>query len=388
MIDNKIEVDVVFNCSTNVVGGGIQNSVNFIKQIILNNGYGLEWFFLLSPQVYLQVKDLLVNDRFYIAYRSPASTLEERNKIYKLVNDLSPSVVYTSAGPAYIKFPVFHIMGCSNPYILGASNYAYHLYGGTFAQLKRKFKTVYQRLKIKDADAWIAQTKSSEKKLRDIVGKNSDITIIHNSVSKNFLNHLNSLSPNSICQSISVESKKILVPTAYYKHKDLEKIPEAIALLTKKYNVSVKVLLTIGSNDDFDKINNIAKRLNVENCIENIGAFTHNEALRIYSQCDIVLQPSALEVFSTSYIEAMATLKPLVVPKYDFSESICSDYAYYYDSGDIHSYVDAIFKSMHDIDIESRYNKAMNIVVKYGSQEQRVKNIVSLIKKCLFKVRG
>lgn len=158
MIDNKKKSVVVFNCSTNVVGGGIQNSVNFIKQV-LNHDFGMAWFFILSPQVHEQVKELVKEGCFHVAQKSPASSLSSRKKIRTIVENISPLLVYTSAGPAYISFPCHHIMGCSNPYILGASDYAYHLYGGMFEQLNRRLKTVYQRMYIKKADAWIVQRK-------------------------------------------------------------------------------------------------------------------------------------------------------------------------------------------------------------------------------------
>ena len=41
----------VFNCSTNIVGGAVQNSVNFIKNI--RDSANLEyWHFILSYPVY------------------------------------------------------------------------------------------------------------------------------------------------------------------------------------------------------------------------------------------------------------------------------------------------------------------------------------------------
>ncbi|EJL9531639.1 glycosyltransferase [Escherichia coli] len=379
-MNDKKKIDVVFNCSTNVVGGGIQNSVNFIKQVIENNGFDLAWFFLLSPQVYSQVKYILSEDNFYIALNSPASSLKTRKEIFKLVCAIAPKLVYTSAGPAYISFPVRHVMGCSNPYILGASGYAYKLYGNRFEQLKRRLKSVYQRYKIKSADAWIAQTEASEKSLRNIVGKEKLIHVVYNSVSKDFLDYLNAIELSKDMITNTNVVKKILVPTAYYKHKDLEKIPDVVALLCNKYSHQIEVHFTVQSHDDFSNIMHIAREKKVEQAFKNRGAFAHQDAMNIYKQYDAILQPSALEVFSTSYIEAMATLKPLIVPSLNFAESICEDYAHYYEIGNIDSYADAIHSAITDCDIKKRYDIALRIVGKYGSQEQRVNKIISLVK--------
>ncbi|ELY2743338.1 glycosyltransferase [Cronobacter turicensis] len=377
--------DVVFNCSTNVIGGGIQNSVNFISQVLKNEGYGLEWFFLLSPQVYEQVKNILPQGSFFIAYDSPASSFLVRNKIKKIVDLVSPKVVYTSAGPAYIEFGVPHIMGCSNPYILGASQYAYSLCGNKKEQIKRKLKTAYQRINIKKANVWVVQTESSKVQLQNIVGETAQIHIVYNSLSEEFLNFLNqrSISGDYIEQLSNGPVCKILVPTAYYKHKDLERVPVAAALLRKRYSGKFKIIFTVGSDKDYYNIVEIAKKNGVEDLIENIGAYSHSQALSIYSKYDVVLQPSALEVFSTSYIEAMSTLKPLVVPDFDFAKSICGNYAYYYSANDINSYVEALYNAIQHINFGERYHMAMQIVKKYGSQEQRVNKIVTLIKEYL-----
>ncbi|PUW94443.1 glycosyltransferase family 1 protein [Cronobacter sakazakii] len=378
----KNDIDVVFNCSTNVIGGGIQNSVNFITQVIKNKGYGLKWYFLLSPQVYSQIKDILMQGSFFIAYDSPASSFVARNKIKKLIDSLSPKLIYTSAGPAYINFSAPHIMGCSNPYILGASDYAYKLYGGWKERLKRKLKTVYQKFNIKKANAWIVQTEASKRQLQKIVTKKSKIYVIYNSVSEDFLNFLNQ---KNIASGYDDKIKKdavykIIVPTAYYKHKDLERVPVVASLLKEKYSVKFKIIFTVGSERDYDNIINIAKKYGVEDLIDNIGAYSHSQALSIYSKYDVVLQPSALEVFSTSYIEAMSTLRPLVVPDFDFAKSICGDYPYYYSATDINTYVEALYNAINDSGLQERYHKAVQIVSKYGSQEQRVNKIVKLIK--------
>ncbi|CCK15067.1 glycosyl transferase, group 1 [Cronobacter universalis NCTC 9529] len=377
--------DVVFNCSTNVIGGGIQNSVNFISQVLKNKGYGLKWFFLLSPQVYEQIKEILPQGSFFIAYDSPASSLLARNKIKKIVDSVSPKLVYTSAGPAYIKFSVPHIMGCSNPYILGASQYAYNLCGNKKEQIKRKLKTAYQRINIKKANVWIVQTESSKVQLQNIVGKKSEIHIVYNSVSEDFLNFLNQRNiATDYVENLSSEPVcKILVPTAYYKHKDLERVPVAAALLRKRYSGKFKITFTVGSDTDYHNIVEIAKNHGVEDLIDNIGAYSHSQALSIYSKYDVVLQPSALEVFSTSYIEAMSMLRPLVVPDFDFAKSICGNYAYYYSANDINSYVEALYNAIHDMNLGERYHKAVQIVRKYGSQEHRVNKIVALIKEYL-----
>ncbi|UNK62854.1 glycosyltransferase [Buttiauxella ferragutiae] len=376
--------EIIFNCATNVIGGAVQNAVHFIRGVINFEGFGLNWYFILSPQVYAQVKQLLPPHKFIVLNESPAFSLRARRLLGSIVQDIKPQLVYSSAGPAYVKFSVPHVMGCSNPYILGASDYAYELYGGFLSQLKIRLRTKYQTYKIKQADAWITQTESSANNLKRILGNNSDIYIVYNSISPEFLNYLNDYSHQEKSKINSIT--RILVPTAYYQHKDLERIPQAIARLREKYGVEVKITLTINDKEAYKKTLAIAKDLNIDSSFQNIGGYEHKDSLKIYTEHDVVLQPSVLEVFSTSYIEAMSALKPLIVPSFDFSKSICADYAHYYDCLSIDSYAAAIYAAIVDTSVEERHEKSIAIVSKYGSQDKRVAKIVEILKKHI--IRG
>ncbi|MDV5357240.1 glycosyltransferase [Enterobacter asburiae] len=379
MNDSK-SFDVVFNCSINVIGGGVQNAVNFIRHTIKNNGYGLAWFYILSAQVYEQLKNELSAGEYQLFEITPAKSPAARSALVNLVKKINPAVVYTSAGPTYVKFSVPHIMGCSNPYVLGASDYAYKLYGNKLMQFKRRALSFYQRQKIKLADEWIAQTEASSISLKKIVGRDKRIHIVHNAISEDFLNYFKNIDCNNLINDKNQKEISVLVPTAYYKHKDIEKIPLMISRLSQRYTKKFTVVFTIKEKEIYDEILNSAKKLGVDAYVKNIGGYHHNKALELYLAHDIILQPSVLEVFSTSYIEAMATLKPLVVPQFDFSTSICGDYAWFYDCHDMDSYVESMYRAFMDYDSLSRYERAEPILRKYGSQQERTLRIVNIIK--------
>lgn len=374
-------VDIVFNCATNVVGGAVQNAVHFINEVIKSDYFGFKWYFILSPQVYTQVKENLRHHSYNVIAVSPATSLQARIKLQGIVRDVNPRLVYSSAGPAYVTFKATHVMGCSNPYILGASEYSYGLYGGWLSQLKIKLRTFYQ--KIKEADVWITQTESSAESLKEIVGHNVKIHIVYNSISEEFLSYFKSRSLASIKRAEFRKNPKILIPTAYYKHKDLEKVPLAIAKYIEKYNSPVEVNLTIGDDNVYQKILDIAHINGVDKYFSNLGVYEHNKALEIYLAHDVILQPSVLEVFSTSYIESMSIFRPLVVPRFSFSESICGDYAHYYDCNDLDSYAKAIYEAITSYNAQDTYFKSIGVVEKYGSQQQRTAKIVDILTKIM-----
>ncbi len=80
MLENN-KKSVLFNCSTNVVGGGVKNSAIFIKSVFSNND--VNWIFAISPQVkQLLIKmGLVLDSRFEEFEKSPSKNLDSRKRL-------------------------------------------------------------------------------------------------------------------------------------------------------------------------------------------------------------------------------------------------------------------------------------------------------------------
>ncbi|OCH40306.1 glycosyltransferase [Vibrio cyclitrophicus] len=365
-------VKYIFNCTTNVVGGAVQNSVNFIKSLKLeSNDEG--WYFFLTQEVFEQVSYILEDEQYEI-FSSPAKSWTSRRNIRKLQEKLSPELVYTSAGPAYVNFSCYHIMGCSNPYILGANDYALNIINGFGVKILRLIHTFYQRRYIKLADYWIVQSNDSFNKMVNIGINREQCSVVNNAISKDFFEEFLKNRNVGVVANKS-NAIKILVPSAYYSHKNLEIIP-MVAKELKCRGYDAKFTLTVSESRESNRIFDKAESLNVKDCLVNIGPYKHSDALEIYKRHDMVFLPSLLEVFSTSYIESICLLKPLVVPDLDFARDICESYAVYYQPMSFLVAADSI--------IEANYQKinselANSIIKKYGSQNERFHKILDLI---------
>ncbi|HGY3149218.1 TPA: glycosyltransferase [Morganella morganii] len=373
---------IIFNCSTNTVGGAVQNAVNFIREIYNHYQNNYSWYFIISKPVAEQLSDIIINLNYYVSEKTPAHSYYQRKTIEGIINKIKPSLVYTSAGPAYLNISSLHLMGCSNPYILGVDkNIRNILFTNPISRLKRDILTFYQRKHIKKASMYIAQTEYSKEQLQSIT-QNKNIYLIYNSISEDFFNYYydSKLNADNFAPLPSNNRRiKILIPSSYYKHKNIEIIPSIIKRIKYKYNIDVNVTLTI-KNCDFERyIKDIAQKNNVTDNITNIGPYNHAAALSLYLDHDIILQPSMVEVFSTSYIETIAVNKPLVAPNIEFVKSIVSDYPLYYAYSNIDECIDNIYLaysnllSFHDKHSQNDY------INKYGSQSERTGNIINLI---------
>lgn len=364
---------IIFNCTTNVIGGAVQNAVNFIKEIHKGCAES-EYYFFLSHAVYNQVKDIVNKDRMSV-FESPAKNLYSRYLIRRKAKEINAVLIYTSAGPAYVNFNSYHIMGCSNPYILGANEYALNIQVGIVGRFFRKIHSYYQRNKILKADHYICQTNASKESMIKLGVESKDISVIYNSISESFLCFYES---GNYEQAKAKSTIKVFIPTAYYKHKDIDRVISLAGNINQASKVRIEFYLTI-KPDIFDLI---IEKYGIDDYVYNIGEFAHSEALELYLSHDIILQPSVLEVFSTSYIEAMASMKPLLVPDLDFSRDVCGASAFYYDVSSNESLIEnIIFLAENRHVVELNHYEIESKLSLYGSQEERMSKILAIIEK-------
>ncbi|WP_455585731.1 glycosyltransferase family 4 protein [Bacteroides sp.] len=100
----------------------------------------------------------------------------------------------------------------------------------------------------------------------------------------------------------------------------------------------------------------------------------------LYSQCDVVFQPSLLECFSVSYPEAMIMKKPLVVPDLEFAKGLCNEAAQYYDPVSVESCTQAIYKVANDKLLQAKLID--NGLLQLENYDSYIERACKLIKLC------
>ena len=373
---------IFFNCTTNVVGGAIQNAVNFISNAIEDEEF--KWLFLVSSEVNKELINIGIKDTYNIIEisPSPARNYKSRRRIISIENELKPNLVFTMAGPAYVKFKSKHIMGLSNPYLTHADIKAF-IEGRNIIEIIRILAiTLYQAINANKANFFIFQTKTS----RDVFCKRFNIDVKRTEIVPNAIGEIF----NS--DSINLHRKDnntftIFCPAAAYSHKCLHLIPliakELLNIINN--NIKIKFILTIPYYSSlWKKIHRISKKNNVLSIIENIGPFSYKDAPQLYCSSDIVFIPSILETFSTSYLEAMIVEKPLVVVNKPFSKEICGNYAEYINPCSIISSADKLKEIVEEYRYYSdKLKNGITILNKYGNQKKRFKMIKGVLRKVL-----
>lgn len=381
--ESKTMLKALFNCTTNIMGGGVKNSAIFIKYALEDNE--IKWYFAISPQVNDVISRWGVNDdRVYLFDTSPARSSSARERLKRLSVEVEADVVFTMAGPSYVQFDMHHVMGISNGYLTHADWAGFSMGKTTSRILKDMLIVAYQTYHARRADMILFQTEEARKGFcqRALVAK-SKTAVVPNAIDKEFVEYFTD-------KDISTEDLldgrviRIFCPAAAYPHKALHFIPkiarELRKLAGKQYEF--KFILSLDTNSKYWR--NIAleaQSLDIERCIETIGSYNYADAMSLYEESDIVFVPSILETFTASYIEAFASKTPLVVSDKPFARDICGDAAIYVDPSNPISSAE----SLHDVFVSQKKREQMcyngiGILAKYKNQEERYRSLVKIIK--------
>lgn len=372
---------ILFNCSTNIMGGGLKNAALFIKNAIKNNDF--RWEFAISKPVEdLLKKWNIPTEHMHSFEKSPARSKSQRIRLRTLANELNTDMVYSMAGPVYVNFKQLHIMGISNPYYTHADAKGYFIGRNIFQKIYVVLLHIYILRFIRSADYFVFQTNESRLGFckRYFVDKERT-KVISNAIDSDFLEHFKDKTPRAFSTSKEIV---IFCPAAAYPHKALHTIPKIAKELKMlaKSNYKFRFRITIDKNTQyFQKIFRLTEKFDVMDLLENIGPFSYHESIRLHEKADIVFVPSILETFSANYLEAMAAKVPLIVADKDFARDICGKAAVYINPFNAKTTArmihDLISNANHQLDL---IKEGVNVLSRFGDQKNRFKLLLSYLR--------
>jgi len=367
---------ILFNCSTNIQGGAVQNAANFIIESSKDNDF--TYLYLVSKQV-LQILESInfKSSRIILIKDSPSMRLSSRKNIKRYEHKFNPDLVFTMAGPSYIKFKTRHLMGCSNPYLIYASLKDIK-YGRSYLEFIDRFlRTIYQKYYIKLADFYLFQTNISmmafSKKFN--INKNKLYYI------PNALGIIKSEDENKKISSYQKnEFTNILCPFENFPHKGLHIIPQ-ISKRLSSLGVKTKFNITISKKELTNK--QITSFKHLDN-INFIGRKLYSNMKLEYNKNDLVFLPSILEVFSSICIESLYFKKPLIISNKNFNYDILENYAVYCDSFSIDDCVEKILEASKLVDNDEYLTSAKSYIEKkFSNYEHRYYKIKEVFREIL-----
>ena len=143
----------------------------------------------------------------------------------------------------------------------------------------------------------------------------------------------NSVNPLLLIPSAAAEPMsgrfRILIPSSYYTHKNLEITPAvAAAMRCIKPDLDFEFQFTLDtSSNHWQRIMRLAARLGVAHYLVTLGVLPLARLAGAYRDASAVFLPTLLEASTAVYPESFYMKRPLVTSNMDFALELCGDAA-------------------------------------------------------------
>ena len=299
-------------------GGAFQISSNFILESLEHQD--VEWYWWVSSDL----------DNYYFVFPTQPdfkhSYFRVRKELKKLENMIKPDLIYTITAPSYFKFSTPEVMRFTNPYITHLNKYAWSL-----VPLKRKIRNVFyigfQKRVIKHTKYFVTQSQTCKEGIIRITG-----------VDKNHVQVVSNVLPAAYRTAershLLADNKWIDIACvgAPFFHKNFDMLPDVLRELHGLGIDNVRFQVTIP--DDIPMYCDMLHRLEeygMKDRIVTHGRCSQQHLIDVYRRCRLCFQPTLLEVFSASAIEAMYFQLPTVATQLPFNQEVFQDSCLYYE---------------------------------------------------------
>ncbi len=341
--EEKAVPKILVNATTLVVGGGVQIGISFVEYAARLDCGEFNLLFCLSRNVYDGLPGELRSDTRVVAFDvSPARIVSghsTRAHLKRLERSFRPDIVYTLGLPSYIRFKSPEVGRYTNPWEIEPTRMAWSSIP-LRERLQVWLKSRYRRWWACRAAFFETQTESAKSGImRRLRVPGERIVVIPNAPNPVFITASEPVVPKPEDACL-----RIFCLAAAYRHKNLGIIPHVADRLRRRIpQVPFKFLLTVPHDNRIGKeIARSCRNLGLEEIVENVGQIKMSECVRRYKESDIVFLPTLLEVFSATYVEAMAMARPIVTTDLDFAHDVCGDAALYYSPDSADDAADAI----------------------------------------------
>ena len=367
---------IIIDNSNLFAGGGIQVATSFLydlNSLNLDHQFHVIQSFNSSKQI--EKTDFLTNFHFYDLNDEISSSIFRRSQKVKSIEKLIiPNVIFTIFGPSYYKSDYPKIIGFALPDMIYKNS-------PFFSQISLKKKIFYKFIGIfkrfafiRNSDVLIFETDEARKIFMSTVSKKIESYTVSNTLNEIFFNKKKWKN----CLYPSKTDFEILCLSANYPHKNLQIIPKIIDKLVKDFSmINFRFVLTLNKDE-------LGFPDRYDNFIHYIGKVDIKQIPSLYQKIDFVIIPTLLELFSTTYLEAMHMGKPLICSDMGFARYICHDAAIYCNPMNPSEYASAIHELSRDKILQMKLvDHGYENVKRFGTSMDRSMGYLKIIEKFL-----
>ena len=315
---------LLVDCMPLSTGGGVQVAIAFLDG--LSRRRDIDWSAVLPAGMKSVMPANLVADGRRITFLAKSSLvdiLRANRCLHAIVQADNPDVVFTVFGPAYFKANAPHLVGFALPNLIYDRDGVLHR---DFRAIDR-IADFARRAMVRWADYFVVETETVRHRLAKGLGiDDTRISVIGNSVNPLLERH----PPEPVPASGRFG---ILVPSAYYRHKNLEILPEIAALLVRHApGLDFEFRLTLDpTSAPWKRLTEAAAQRSVADRLTTLGVLPLDQLARAYREASAVLLPTLREASTAVYPESFHFRRPLLTSDLDFAHELCGGAALYAD---------------------------------------------------------
>jgi glycosyltransferase involved in cell wall biosynthesis len=261
-----------------------------------------------------------------------------RSKHYSIAEQFELPILILKANPDIVHFPHFNApLLCPKKYLVTIHDLIKHYFRGEKTTTKNPILywpkyfsyRVVSSLVIRRSKAIIVPSYWWKDKLSDDFGvPKNKINVTWEGVDDKFLS-TKSVNQKKITQKYKLKNKQFFVYTgSVYPHKNIERLIKAFLNINRKEII----LAIVCSRSIFsEKLEKTIRGLGAEKKIKFLGFVPDDELKAIYKSCLGLVQPSLMEGFGLTGLEAMASNCPVLSSNGSCLPEVYGDAAVYFD---------------------------------------------------------
>lgn len=242
-------------------------------------------------------------------------------RLTAIEREFKPNIVFTIFGPAYFKARAPHVVGFALPNLIYERTGPLKKAAGLRTLLSDKLR----RAMLRRADHFVVETETVRMRLAHRLGTPLEVvSVIGNAVNPVMLKYDRNVGPGG-------GACRILIPSTYYVHKNLEVVPfvaRALRDLDSNFDFIFQFTLDRESGPWASLIRSAAA-CGVSDRIETLGVLQLDRLAVAYQRASAVFLPTLREASTAVYPESFYFRRPLITSDLDFARELCGEAALY-----------------------------------------------------------
>lgn len=312
--DRAQDLKILVDCVPLTVGGGVQVAIGTL--VGLQKQSAVDWAAAVPSGLRVAFPPDLAEDAriIYVNRRRQVDRAWLTLQLKQIEQRLRPDVVFTVFGPTFFRATAPHLVGFALPKLIYDPDVEMPP-----LTLSDRVGNWLRRCLFRRADHIVVETEVAKVRFADRIGFDlSRISVIPNC-------------PNPLLErlpDLPVEpgaAFSILVPSAYYWHKNLEIVPHVAAAMRRRapdLNFVFRFTLPKTARE-WQRIQCDAQRLGVGESVATLGVLKITELANAYREASAVYLPTLREVSTAVYPESFLFARPLVTSNMDFARELC-----------------------------------------------------------------